>query len=56
VADIKVLCAGVKVLRAGVEGPCLHRLGNWLVRQLNDKPKPTYKKWDLSERKGRLQL
>jgi hypothetical protein len=31
------------LLRAGVEGPCLHRPENWLVRQLNDKPKPVYK-------------
>jgi hypothetical protein len=31
------------LLRAGVEGPCLHRTENWLVRQLNDKPKPVYK-------------
>jgi hypothetical protein len=31
------------VLRAGVEGPCLHRPENWLVRQLNDEPKPVYK-------------
>jgi hypothetical protein len=31
------------VLRAGVKGPCLHRPENWLLRQLNDKPKPVYK-------------
>jgi hypothetical protein len=31
------------VLQAGVKGPCLHRAGNWLVRQLNDEPKPVYK-------------
>jgi hypothetical protein len=31
------------LLRAGVEGPCLHRPENWLVRQLNDGPKPVYK-------------
>jgi hypothetical protein len=30
----------MEVLRAGVEGPCLHRPENWLVRQLNDEPKP----------------
>jgi hypothetical protein len=46
----------VKVLRASVEGPCLYRPKNWLVRQLNDEPKPVYKKWDLLERKERLQL
>jgi hypothetical protein len=33
----------VEVLRADVEGPCLHRPENWLVRQLNDEPKPVYK-------------
>jgi hypothetical protein len=31
------------MLRAGVKGPCLHRPENWLVRQLNDEPKPVYK-------------
>jgi hypothetical protein len=31
------------VLHAGVEGPCLHRRENWLVRQLNDEVKPVYK-------------
>jgi hypothetical protein len=31
------------MLRAGVEGPCLHRPGNWLKRQLNDEPKLVYK-------------
>jgi hypothetical protein len=31
------------MLWAGVESPCLHRPGNWLVRQLNDEPKPLYK-------------
>jgi hypothetical protein len=31
------------LLRAGVEGPCLHRPGNWLMRQLSDEPKPVYK-------------
>jgi hypothetical protein len=37
-----VLHACVEVLLAGVEGPCLHRPGNWLVRQLNDEPKLIY--------------
>jgi hypothetical protein len=32
-----------KVLRAGVGGPCLHRPGNWLVRQLKDDSKLVYK-------------
>jgi hypothetical protein len=32
-----------KMLCAIVEGPCLHRPENWLVRQLNDGPKPVYK-------------
>jgi hypothetical protein len=27
----------------GIEGPCLHRPGNGLERQLNDEPKPAYK-------------
>jgi hypothetical protein len=31
------------VLQAGVKGPCLYRPENWLVRQLNDEPKPVYK-------------
>jgi hypothetical protein len=30
------------MLCAGVEGPCLHRLENWLMRQLNDEPKLVY--------------
>jgi hypothetical protein len=30
------------MLHAGVEGPCLHRPENWLVRQLNE-PKLVYK-------------
>jgi hypothetical protein len=34
---------GVEVLQDGVEGPCLHRPENWLVRQLNDELKPVYK-------------
>jgi hypothetical protein len=51
-----MLCASVEVLQAGVEGPCLHRPGKWLMRQLNDEPKLVYKKWDVLERKERLQL
>jgi hypothetical protein len=39
-----------------VKGPCLHRPENWLVRQLNDESKPVNIKWDLLERKERLQL
>jgi hypothetical protein len=31
------------LLCAGVEGPCLHRPENWLLRQLNDEPKPVNK-------------
>jgi hypothetical protein len=31
------------MLLAGVEGLCLHRPENWLMRQLNDEPKPVYK-------------
>jgi hypothetical protein len=34
-----MLCAGVQVLQADVQDPCLHRL----VKQLNDEPKPVYK-------------
>jgi hypothetical protein len=26
-----------------VEGPCLHRPENWLVKKLNEDPKPVYK-------------
>jgi hypothetical protein len=44
-----------QMLRAGVEGPCLHSQGNWLVRQLNDE-QSQYIKQDLLERKERLQL
>jgi hypothetical protein len=32
-----------EVLQAGVEGPCLHRPENWLMRQLIGEPKPVYK-------------
>jgi hypothetical protein len=32
-----------KMLRASVEGPCLHRPENCLVRQLDDESKPVYK-------------
>jgi hypothetical protein len=38
-----LLCASDKVLQDGVEGPCLHRPGSWLMRQLNDEPKQVYK-------------
>jgi hypothetical protein len=38
-----LLCAGVEVLQAGVEDPCLHRPENWLMRQLNYEPKAVYK-------------
>jgi hypothetical protein len=31
------------LLCAGVEGSCFHRPENWLMRQLNDEPKPVYK-------------
>jgi hypothetical protein len=51
-----MLHAGVEVLQAGGEGPCLHRPENWLMRQLNDEPKPLHKKLYLLERKERLQL
>jgi hypothetical protein len=45
---------GFPLLHASVEGPCLHRPENWLVRQLNDEPKPVYKAGFI--RKERLQL
>jgi hypothetical protein len=33
-----------EVLGDGMEGPCLHRPENWLMRQLiNCEPKPVYK-------------
>jgi hypothetical protein len=32
-----------EVLQASVEGRCLHRPGNWLMRQLNNEPKLVYK-------------
>jgi hypothetical protein len=31
------------MLCAGVEGSCLHRPENWLMRQLNNEPKLVYK-------------
>jgi hypothetical protein len=43
------------MLRASVEGPCLHRPGNWLVSQLNAEPKPVYKVRFI-RRKERLNL
>jgi hypothetical protein len=43
------------VLRAGVEGPRLHRPESWLVRQLSDEPKPVYKVGFIRERKGHSQ-
>jgi hypothetical protein len=51
-----LLRIGVEVLQAGFEGLCFRRPGSWLMRQLNDEPKPVYIKWDLLERKKRLQL
>jgi hypothetical protein len=38
------------MLRASVEGPCLHRPENWFVRQLNDEPKLVYKVGFIRER------
>jgi hypothetical protein len=40
---ILLLGASVEVLQASVEGPYLHRPGNWLLRQLNDELKLVYK-------------
>jgi hypothetical protein len=39
----RLLHASVEVLWARVKGPCLHRPGNCLMRQLTDKLKPVYK-------------
>jgi hypothetical protein len=36
-----VICQ-FEVLQAGVEGPCLYRPKNWIVRQLDDELKPVY--------------
>jgi hypothetical protein len=44
-----------RMLRAGVEGLCLHRPENCLVRRLNDEPKPVDKVGFIRE-KGRAQL
>jgi hypothetical protein len=41
---------GMQVLRDSVEGPCLHRPENWLMRLLNDEPKPVYKVGFISEK------
>jgi hypothetical protein len=49
--DIKFVTCRFEVLQADMEGPYLHRPGNWLMRQLNDEPK-----WDLLERKESLQI
>jgi hypothetical protein len=43
------------LLHARVEGSFLHRPGNWLVRQLNEEPKPVYKV-EFIRRKERLQI
>jgi hypothetical protein len=40
----------LKLLRTGVEGPCLHRPENWLRKQLNDESKPVYKVGFISEK------
>jgi hypothetical protein len=39
--EYSVIC-WFKALWAGVEGPCLHRPENWLVRQLIGEPKLVY--------------
>jgi hypothetical protein len=49
-----VMCQ-FEVLQAGAEGPCLHRLGNWLVRQLIDELEPLHRVGFIRE-KERLQL
>jgi hypothetical protein len=49
--DSSITC-WFEVLQASVEGPCLHRPGNWLVRQLKDESKPVYKVGFIRERKG----
>jgi hypothetical protein len=40
-----------EVLLASVEGPCLCRSENWLVRQLIDEPKPVYEVGFIRERR-----
>jgi hypothetical protein len=53
VMDVQIFKALLSVLlRVRVEGPCLHRPGNWLVRQLSDESKPVYKVGFIRERKG----
>jgi hypothetical protein len=42
-ADVTVSIRRQVLLHAGVEGPCLHRPENWLMRQLNGELKPVYK-------------
>jgi hypothetical protein len=39
-----------KMLCAGVDGPCLHKPENWLMRQLNDESKPVYKVGFINEK------
>jgi hypothetical protein len=42
-SGLRVVMCQFKVFWTVVEGPCLHRPENWLVRQLIDEPKPVYK-------------
>jgi hypothetical protein len=41
-----------EVLWASVDGPCLYRSENWLVRKLIDEPKPVYEVGFIREKKG----
>jgi hypothetical protein len=38
------------LLCASVKGPCLHWPENWLIRQVNDEPRPVYKAGFISEK------
>jgi hypothetical protein len=49
-----MLHASLKCWWAGVEGPCLYRPENWLVKQLIGEPNPVCKVGFI--RKERLQL
>jgi hypothetical protein len=47
---IKSVMCQFEVFRASVEGPCLHRPENWLVRQLTDKPKLVFQVGFINEK------
>jgi hypothetical protein len=49
-ANKNIVMCWFEVLEASAECPCLHRPGNWLMKQLNDEPKPVYKVGFISEK------